>query len=609
MTADCTIEAVYPLTWPEFGMTGGRQSDFNLFVHGGAAGGGWVNLADGDYRFRKTEIAGTSLVVWDTLVSDVFVHHDFTGMGFVGTSELWLTGTVRGNVVNEEVLNLRHRCGTGLNLCAKDSPRRIEGNYTQGATGTMVAVLGDPLQVTGSAALDGALLLAGGTSQGWVLPTAPSAIQVLRADGGVSGTFVAWGRDLNGARTLFLEGSLRYTANEVIFDATRVSLSSAMVAAGATALQVGVGARLDDAFRIGDGLAGRPPGGLDVAQQRFLESAAAIQHLDSIDQARRTFDSLSGQAHALAPRMLDRQLTDLSLHLERQLDALPAVQAQGSWAEPIANVGYVGGWQSSGGFSAGQTWRLDAAWQVGGSVAQLDSRTQLDGMGGVVDARTPVASVHARYGGDGWQATAIASYVDADLLVRRPIELGVGRSSLAGSERTLRQGRMYGEARRDLQVGGGRVSPFVGMDYVREHGDAFREQGSTGLELVAGASSREAWSGLAGVRYAKDWMLPRRGRIGLDLDLRYRQWLGGNDATVRAAFAGTPQAAFALDAPWDESQGALRVALAGDIGAGWRWTFDGTRALGGRYDDTAWSVLLQRDLGADLRPARATLAP
>ena len=92
-----------------------------------------------------------TLVVWDTLISDVNIAHDFTGLGFEGKSELWLTGTVRGNVSNDELLSLRHKCGTGLNACIEDRRSRIEGNYVQGETGRLEAVLGWDLQITGSA--------------------------------------------------------------------------------------------------------------------------------------------------------------------------------------------------------------------------------------------------------------------------------------------------------------------------------------------------------------------------------------------------------------------------------------------------------------------------
>ena len=44
VNGDCIVQGQHTLTFDEFGLSGGRQSDHKLFVHGGDVGGGTVNL-------------------------------------------------------------------------------------------------------------------------------------------------------------------------------------------------------------------------------------------------------------------------------------------------------------------------------------------------------------------------------------------------------------------------------------------------------------------------------------------------------------------------------------------------------------------------------------
>ena len=577
ITGDCVVEGQHTLTFDEYGMSGGRQSDHKLFVLGGDSGDGWVNLKQGEYRFGGgTEIAGATLVVWDRLVSDVRILHDDTGMGFAGQSELWLLGTVQGDVRNEERLNLR--CWSGIHDCASIPQQRIEGNYTQLAEGELETVLGRHLQVTGTATLDGRLLLVGGDAQ-YVLPTAPSNVLVLHAGGGVDGMFDSWSTN-----SLFLEGALRYTANDVFFDATRISLQAAAAANGIShPLSLASAANLDRALAGADGFALAPQASLDDAQRRFLASAASILWLQDPAQAIRSFDSLAGHAHAAMQGTLHRDAARASA----QMDARLARQNYGigplSWA--AASRLHPAG-HGLEGLSAGIDQWLSPRLLVGGSVTGGQASLRFDHLGGQGWGESPGAGIHAHYRGDGWHATGMLGAGRTWLQLQRPIELGTAGHHLAHSQRSFVHGFAHGELARDMPLGGGRLVPFVALDYSIARSDAFAEQGDTGLELIAGPSRQTRFSSAVGARYARAWTFGRH-RLRLELDARYRRDLRDEDS-LHAAFRGVPDVWFDVPAQREPGASELRVGLGGEFGRHSLWSMDYAHGFDGDRRDAGW---------------------
>ncbi|MDR7135406.1 uncharacterized protein with beta-barrel porin domain [Lysobacter niastensis] len=581
ITADCYVKVDYTLTWNEIKMTGGRQSDHALIVDGT----GWLNLVDGEYRFGGgTQIAGGELVVWDTLVSDVKIFD--TGFSPGGT--LWLTGTVRGDVDNRNLLSTRHKCGTGLSVCAEDRHSRIEGDYSQVAWGTLELVLGWDLQITGSAALDGKLRLIKGTSQSYVLPSA-SSVLLLHAAEGVTGQFDEWA-----AQGLFLEGALRYTANDVFFDATRISVASAMSTAGvAGPVELASADNLDRAFEQADRFARLPPSALNQAQQRFLDSAASIQHIRDHDQALRTLDSLGGRIHAQMPEAIGHQASAHARQLDAHLERLTPATA-GAWSAPME-------YRAQGAGGAGHIGGHDAwfgpNWLVGGSVALGSSWMQFDSLGGQADGPSPSANLYAQYrdAGGRWYATGMLGMTDASLRIQRGIDLGDAGVHTAYSQRRIGQAYMQGEIGRRFQVGRGRLSPFLGLDYAGSRDDGFVEQGETGLELIADPTSASFMHGTAGARYARDWRLGAKGWLQFDLDARYRHRLADHGTTPRAAFAAIPEVRFDLPAwPQQQDSGSVSLGLLAGIGE-WTGTLDHTRQFSADVPDAGWWLGLQRD--------------
>jgi uncharacterized protein with beta-barrel porin domain len=589
ITGDCTVEGQSSLTFDEYGMSGGRQSEHKLFVHGGNLGGGWVNLKQGEYRFAGgTEIAGTGLVVWDRLVSDVKILHDYTGLGFMGNSELWLLGTVHGNVINEERLNLR--CWSGIHGCASIPQQRIDGNYTQLSPGLLETVLGRSLQVTGKATLDGKLLLVKGDA-GYVLPTAPSNVLVLHADGGVSGTFASWSTD-----SLFLEGSLRYGSNDVWFDLTRISIAAAM-AANATAdpLTLASAANLDAALSRADGYALAPTASLDASQRRFLASAASVLHSRDVAHATRTLDSLAGHAHARAQDALHAQAATSAMQLDAHLLSLAYNPQASAWSRSLAGAAASTGQHAFAGHVSGVDQWLSPRFLIGASVAGGQSRMQFERMGGHGQGASPMSNAYAHYRNGDWHATGLVGAGRNVLQLERPIDLGAAGTHVAHSRRAVDQAFLHGELGRRIALGGGRLTPFVALDYSALDGDGFIEQGDTGFELVAPSARSTQWSAAAGARYAHDWRFAGNGRVQLAFDARYQQPLADDGDALRAAFIGAPDALFDLPA-WSrpEHGAAMTLGLTGGMDDRWAWSLDYARRFGGNAGGGDWLVGLRR---------------
>ncbi|HEY5780880.1 MAG TPA: autotransporter outer membrane beta-barrel domain-containing protein, partial [Lysobacter sp.] len=421
----------------------------------------------------------------------------------------------------------------------------------------------------------------------YVLPTA-SSVLLLHAAEGVSGQFDEWK-----TQGLFLEGALRYTAQDVYFDATRISVASAMTAAGiAGPVELASAENLDRAFEHADRFARLPPSALNPAQQRFLDSAASIQHIRDRDQALRTLDSLGGRVHALTPEALGHQASAHARQLDARLDRLTPVTA-GAWTAPIE-------YRSQGTGGTGLVGGRDAwfgpRWLVGGSVAFGSSWMQFGSLGGQADGPSSSANLYAHYrdAGGRWYATGMAGMTDASLWIQRGIDLGDAGVHEAYSQRRIGQSYMQGEVGRRLGIAGGRLSPFVGLDYAWSRDDGFAEQGETGLELIADPTSAALLNGSVGARYARDWRLGASGWLQFDLDARYRHRLADHGTTPRAAFAAIPEVRFDLPAwPQQQDSGSVSLGLLAGFGE-WTGTLDHTRQLSADVPDAGWWLGLQR---------------
>ena len=588
LTTDCFVDPPYTLTYLENEMTGGRQSDHKLVVWGD--GGGWLNLKDGTYRFSGgTDLAG-NLIVWDTLESDVRI----SSAAFSAQGNLWLIGTVRGDVQNDGILSWQTACYPG-GACAPTMTARIEGDYQQSWAGTMNAVLGWTLQITGTAKLDGSLelypqRLEGG---GYLLPDIATPVHILHTGEGVSGTFATW-RGMG----VFVEGNLRYTTNDVFLDATRLSLQTAMAnSATITPASLQVAERLDRSFEDADDFALQEPHTLDDAQRAFLASAASIQHIGDFAQAQRTLDSLGGQAHLVASQMLDGQFAGNAARLRDRLDEQSPTGTTSAWVDTLADSARDrGSFTTNGVFAGLDTW-LSPDTLVGGAIASAHSTMQLEATADEARGTTPAAYAYVHHRNAGWYATGLIGVADTSLRVQRTIDLGPGGLHQAQSQRHLSQSRVEGEIGRNLSVGKNTLVSYFGVDYERRRSDAFAEQGGTRLELLAESSIAEQWSASAGLRLSRDWQFGRSGWLRVDVDAGYRRRIAGGDAGGSAAFAGTPGVVFEFGAGPEQAMeaGTMTLGLSGGFHRRWTWMLDYERRTGAVLPGAEWFLGARRN--------------
>jgi len=496
-----------------------------------------------------------------------------------GTFQLY--GTVLGNVANHGSALLAGRLGGNMvnagrlevgNAFNGASPNRIDGDFSQSGSGVLRSLLpaggewagvhSTVLSIGGQASLDGTLELVRaiyndyGAWYGYIaapLPNAPLSLQILHADGGISGTFRDWRADSwkdekDVARPLFITGSLRYGSNDVWFDLTRISLESAMTAQGAAASVLASAESLDRAFAAAGG-AGRTP-----SQARFLTSAGRLLWLTDAAQATRSLDSLAGAEHAeLATGIQDRAV-DAAGRIAMQA-ATRATGTPAHWTMALAD-GAVEGFDR---------W-LTPRTLIGGSAAQAAAAN--------ADDRRASLYLHRR--GEHWQGTVVATAGRSQAMLQRRIDLGDGEAHVAAARRRDHLVQLHAELAKPLELGHGSLQPFAAMDAGRSGIGSFVEQGDTGLELVSHGGSRFRLDAVVGLRYAHDWRFGGQ-RVSLMAGMqRSRAMHAVGD--WQAAFLGVPEATFDLR-DWSGADAtSAQLSLQGHTANGWQWTF------GGRHD-------------------------
>jgi uncharacterized protein with beta-barrel porin domain len=580
-SSNCTVDIPSGISMD---MTGGRQSDHALIKQGD----GELSLTREsnhsgppvvDYRFSGgTTIEGGGLRVTSsaTLHSDVLVQAA-AGLSVFGTvtgavtnhGGLLLWDAVVGDVSNDGLLE------PGSDIWTTDASARVQGNFSQAATGTLVAVIpmtaygrmaGGFLTVTGRADIDGTLQLVqyGDVWGPYPLPTAPLTFQVLHADGGVFGQFAQWT-----SPGLFITGALRYQPNDVYFDATAISAAQAMATAQAgDAITLQSAARFDAALGSAVGTVPAPVTGLTSAQRQFLASAATIQRLQDYGQAVRTFDSLSGYGYDAAADALLQQAALPAQGLMARVGNLYPGSAAGTWsARPTTFA------TGSGAFSEQRSgfdqWLGDGL-LVGGSIGWSDGNLKFDRFGGNARDRAPQWDFYLRRLGanDSYVFGNVgASHHDLDF--GRQIDLGIRKQS-AFATRALDVEHAYVETGREFRIFRGRLTPFAALSYAGMHGAGFTEQGGTGFELVAQPSFHQRTNAAVGLRFDRYWAAGSGRWTQLNVSTGYLHLLAARDDAY-AAFTGAPDVTFSLAGmPHQRNTGWLQMSL-GTGGENWAW--------------------------------------
>jgi hypothetical protein len=553
-------------------------------------GAHYIDIREGSYQFAGgTRIEEGGIVIGEniTFQSDIDIRRGAwlsvlgTVVGNVKTDAgglLQVFGTLHGNVVNEGITGVAMR---NPQLTAASPPNRIDGDFRQSDSGTLGFSLPYldyfmPLAITGRADLDGTLSLTQYVDWDlgpYPLPTSAMTLHLIRANGGVFGSFDRWT-----SPGLFIEGSLRYGSNDVWFDLTRISVQTAMASQGFEGMTLASAGNLDQALSFADGFAAAP----DAMQSRFLQSAGRLLWLADAEQAARSLDSLAGSLHVDAMRALTHDDALARGIGTRTLMLQPGTGA-GAWSQ-------VHGGNTLAGFDQWVSPRLLA----GATAAQVrDARS--DGVGGHAQHDAPQAAAYLRwFGNHGWYAGGSAGYARHALALDRHIDLADGGHWTARAQRRLGIASFDAEAGRRLSLGGMTVAPYLwlGADAVRS--ERALEQGQTGFELALQANTQTSLDAGLGLCVGRQWRFGERGWLALDADARYRHGLMQSADPLRAAFIGVPDAWFDVPASEARSGTWLDLGLRGGFGRGWAWSLGHAGSLAGQADGHHWQVGLTR---------------
>lgn len=543
-----------------------KQGDGILYLNGDVRFDGGVAVED-----------GIASLWFGTLFADVDIAEG---------AMLELRGDVVGDIVNNGVIDATDPGGWYETFFDGD----IFGDYTQGANGVLRMDLGlqqdsvatPLLEVSGTATLDGFVEFRYGgfvTSGGYLE-------WLVHARGGVVGQFDGW-RTQDGS--LFLTGTLNYGPNDVWFLGSRVSAQAAMASAKVDdALVLSSAGNVDAAFAAADAIAGNAPAALSNAERAFLQTAATIQRLDDLDQAKATLTSLAGHGHLAASDALVRQAFGAASMLSAHAGAIRVGDRVGAWSSRHDLRPGVGG-DLPGARAGGADRWLSERLLFGSRIDRVHDSLTLDRAGGVARSDAPTAQVYLRrLGDDGSYAMGSVGFGQYRLRLARGLDFGHGLRP-ARSQQDVSLAQAAFEAGRQWSLARGELAAYAVVDYAALRGDGFVEQGNTGFELIAQPSLQQHAAAGLGLRYGRRWSRGGGQWLQLGLDLRYQPslWSAG---TVRAAFAGTPDTYFdlaGLDEATDPRSAALQLSGAG---AGrWSWqlqygSYGGEPAAGATFE-------------------------
>jgi fibronectin-binding autotransporter adhesin len=417
----------------------------------------------------------------------------------------------------------------------------IGGDYVQASTGTFSVTLGDKLDITGAARLEGGTLEVRGAAVGYV---ANQRTDVLTAAGGVTGTF---DRLVKGPGVVFTSSTIHYNANSVWLDTTGLDVTTAAAGNGIdyTPVSMSSAIRVQGAFdQINDKIATGSQAGVSAG---FLHSAGEFQRAASIEAAQASLRSLSGQMHAASASMTFRAIDAGNRALSDHLDDLRDGSAGiGMWTK---RVGSVGGMARSGfdgvgfqhdGWLVGSDYRIGLSGVAGFAFGQGVGRQQLEHALDRDDSRRSESMLYAGMTRGNWYSQGRLGFGSYRRAVGRQLLLGDAAADVS----TRYDGRYhmaYGES--GFHVGGGnaRLAPFVSLEYARSDRDAFIEQGAGGFGLRSDSQAVDRWQAGLGMRASRHWNFGNGRMLEFSAHAQWRRTLASTGEAMDASFVGLQQ--------------------------------------------------------------------
>lgn len=448
--------------------------------------------------------------------------------------------------------------GAGATLAPGNSigTLRVDGALSFEA-GSVFEVEADAAGMADRVDVAGAVVLRGGTvsvlaANGNYRPA--TSYEILTASGGIEGRFADVTSNL-----AFLVPSLHYSSNGVSLQLRRNDISFAD--AGGTPNQIATGRAVDSIFGPG---------------------TAIYDHLipSSLDEARATFDALSGEIHSAVRVEAAEDAAELRRALVARDDAPPGSGGFGIWGQATGNwADRKGDGNAASRDASGH--RLTIGVEIGGG-----DRVTLGiaGGGSTFDVGLVARASHAQmqslfgafYGSarfGSWRLRGGIAYTDFDVDTRRDVSIpGAGGRLTASYGGSAIQS--WGEMGTGLTFGDVRVEPFAGLSGLWLKTDDFAERGAAVALEGVGRSRSIGWTsiGLKMDLGSEAAPVGARARLSWDHGLgagsmvsALRFAAGGDAFAVHAAPLARDTATVAAGLVWRPAPG---LALQGDyIGA------------------------------------------
>lgn len=460
----------------------------------------------------------------------------------------------------------------------------IGGNYTQDDFGRLALNVGDRLNVSGTATIDGDLQLIG--RRDYVVNN--TTYPVLQAANGLQGTFASLS---SGPAVTFLDATLSYDANTAYVSLQRMDVTAVAASLGAVGTaSMDSAIRVEQAFQKVDAQQLQGNGGISSG---FIRAAAALQQSPDAKTAADSLRSLSGRAHAASAAMtfdtIDLGRRALAAHFDG-LSQQPRML--GTWQRALGGPGE-GGATSNGFATSGWMMGNDLRLASGAVAGFAFGETRSNSLGDLDGARGRDRQVQAQL---YWGTTLGAAYTLGQLgfgnvnrQIERNLQLGEDRSSAfsdySGSylSGNLETGYRWGHTAASL-------TPYMGLDYVRLRSEGFRESGGEGFGLRAAASTSSRTQVLAGVRSAYRWR-------GLQLGgyVEWQQALSSQGLMLDASFIGVEAWAPLRGMQPARSGGVFGIAASAPLGQQSQLRFGYDQRVGERGDDRALSLKYSAD--------------
>lgn len=482
-----------------------------------------------------------------------------------GGATLGGIGTVGGNVSNNGTLaSVGTQAGPGLT---------IGGNLTDNGSSTTAVALGTPLQVKGTAALAGTMLVLGPPT-GYTVKSTETLINA----GAVTGTF----SKLTFGSGVFYTGTLSYTATQANVTLTQTAVTGAALPMASSATRLSA-QNLQQALDVSNGWV---TAGQTAGHAQWLTDAGRFLSAPDAAAAAASLDSLTGRIYSTSRMVEVQQSLATDAAMARRQFNLGDHAHTGVWVQSLGLAGTLAGGggatnYQSGGMLAG----LDGAFGNGLSIGVAAGNTRAYASLGTLASRyqgqARTVAAYARWSGHrGWYAAGRFSYASVDNDVERALLLGTGNVPLSNARTdhttlaTLEGGRM-------LALGGGTLAPYASINRFELHQPGFAEQGSA-MGLTATAQTHAALLGNLGMRYSygfQSWL----GQSRIAGQVAFRRILSGAEPALLAAFNGVPNVVFATPGQsLPRNVGILGLTLNTQLSPRWSWYLDMNYEAGGQ---------------------------